>query len=177
MSAETVETTDEQLTVPGADTATAPPAEGDPAPRRRRTRTRKTTETKDKPPRAARPPRKPSTATQVKASVEQVHQLAGMGAELAGKPQTAALLGDNAQQAAEVWAQLAARYPVIERVLVGGGDAALFGALLGVYVPIIMTAVTEPRDPNALLGGLGMFGAFSAMGGQVPPDMQQPYAG
>lgn len=173
MSAETI--AEEQLTVPGADTtpAEAPPA--DPKPRRRRasSRTRPGTtagaESKDKTkPRTARAPRTPSTSAQVKAAVVGLHELGGFGLTVAGKPQTGGVLTAQAHDAAEVWAKLAQRYPAVERVLVGGGDAALFGALIAVYAPVLMSAVTEPRDASAAAGVMQMMGMFNDAGGQPP---------
>lgn len=152
------------------------PAPADEKPTRtRRRRTTSTTrprtsrvgkETPDKKPRAPRRPTAAATSGQVKTSIVTLHQLGAMGATLLGKPQTGAALESSAGDAAEVWAQLAQRYPAIGRILLGGGDAALIGSLLAVYVPVVMTALSEPRNPGASADMLGMFGAFAAGGAE-----------
>lgn len=171
MSAATLEQ-GEQMEVPGADTTPAEAPSIDPKPRRRRSSSRPGgaagKESADKKPRTARAPRTPSTTAQVKAAVVGLHELGGFGLTIAGKPQTGGLLADKANEAAEVWAKLAQRYPAVERVLVGGGDAALFGALIAVYAPVVMAAVTEQRDPNAFPAAAMMAGIFADAGGQPP---------
>lgn len=165
----TDETERAQLLAAHAGDPVPPPA--DEKPRRRNRPTTREGRRQAAAARADKTPRQPrNTAAQqsrrVAEGVAQLHALGGATAAMLGRPATGAALAASAPDAGAAWAQLAERYPAVAAVFTGGADAMVWLKLLMVYAPIVQTALTEKRDPNAaadvstLLSHMG----FSAAG-------------
>lgn len=151
--------TTDVLAVPGdapADGLPTPdPAstEGDARPKRRpgRPRGSKTTAPAgaagtgpaDKRPRVATRGRRASKK-EVTDSATGLHQLAGaLFLPKAGLPATGAKVLEKAEDAGELWGELAERYPLIGRLFSSGGDGVLFMKLAMLYFPIFQHAMAE----------------------------------
>lgn len=97
----------------------------------------------------------------VAGTVNGLHQLAGgLILPMVGKPATGAAFVAAGPDAGKVWAALAKRYPMIEKLFSTGGDGVLWVQLAMVYYPLISLAMSEKAgsspaaDPLAFLAGL-----------------------
>lgn len=125
-------------------------------------------------PKADRKPRArkaPAVDTKhVSESVAGLHQLAGgLMLPAMGMHQTGAMLAGSGEQAGEIWAALAKRYPLVGKLFSAGGDGMLLVQLLMLYGPIVQAAMAERSGKSGAMAAPNLVDLSTLLGNEGAP--------